>query len=270
MSYDIQIRVSSLKRSGTHAIINWIASLYNPSRIMFVNDRMLGYNPLTKMRNKLIIGKSGYMTDPLPCLNNINNYNQDVLIFNREDEYLTDVRDSLSARQQHEWFGTYNKIYDVIILRDALNCFAGKWIFDKEKMPNYTPNIHSKTGRLKIVSIWKEYAKEIMGFSDILPFKKIPINYNLWCISTLYRTLVAGMFYDIDNEIGIINQVPGYGWGSSFDSNKSLRKDLKCGNIDKRVFMTRYKHFYGDLSFQQFYLDEELMELSKILFNMEY
>jgi len=258
MGFDIQIRVSTLKRAGSHAIINWISSLYDINRVLFVNDMILGRNPLHKSKYNNIPNLNGKYRSG----------NEDIIIFGREDAMLDDVRDSISEPTRIKWFGE-GEAFDVIIIRDSLNCFAGKWALETNKMPNYHPSIINKFERPYIVNMWKQYAYEFLSDTHILPYKKIGINYNMWCVNPVYRQCIAGMFpqSNFDNEI--TNQVSGLGWGSSFDDNKELKQMLKNNDSRKR-FSTRYKNFGNIPEFESFKNDKELMELSKTIFGIEY
>ena len=130
MGFRLQIRMSTLKRSGSHAVLNWIVSLYHKTDILFVNDIPLGSNPLNKRK---------YNNIPL-LKNQKRSGSERVLLFGHEDRGLRETRDSITDSQRREWFGD-GEMVDVILLRDPLNCFAGKWVMETEHMPNYHPSI---------------------------------------------------------------------------------------------------------------------------------
>ncbi|RLA58206.1 MAG: hypothetical protein DRQ78_12435 [Epsilonproteobacteria bacterium] len=257
-NFKIQIRISHLRRSGSHAIINWIASLYDKNRVAFHHQKKRGF--VTTFKDDLEIKKMNH----IPYLRNRKTIECDVFIYNNEESDLLDVSESISESHRNNIFGDTEFVYDVVILRDPLNNFAS--MFES----NLT-NLSKPAVRYKIVNMWKQYAYECMGKTTILPYKLIPISYNLWCVSKGYREFIASLFYDSTFSDDQLHIVSTYGRGSSFDKNHSLQQTLLNVPSDAHELLhSRYELFNNDQSFKYFHQDNELMELSKEIFGIEY
>jgi hypothetical protein len=161
-------------------------------------------------------------------------------------------------------------MYNVIVLRDAMNCFAGMFGWN-DKMKNTQYDVYNPDVLQHKIQRWKEYAYEFIGktrnFDNV-----IPINYNLWCIDRDYRKLIASWFDSAVYSEKSLNLISGYGWGSSFNDNAELEKELKNDNTLKTrsIFNERYKECLHIPEFMNLFKDKELIALSKLIFGVNY
>ncbi len=254
--YNLYFRVTAMKRSGSHAIVNWISSLYSPNRIKFINDVQLNH-PITirEFESRRVSNKLPYLKDFTKSTMN------DIIIFNHEEKKLDKISSSIRSYD--------NRFYDVIIMRDSMNCFAGMFGWqDKMKEDRY--NVYDPKVLKCKVARWKSYALEFMGFTNKLPFQKIPINYNLWCVSEEYRRFLISFFPQSTYNEDAVCQVSGYGWGSSFNNIKELENILRDDKNNSNIFANRYKECSHIREYMQLFKDEELIDLSKFIFGIEY
>ena len=155
-----EIRVLALRRSGQHAIINWIRSQVN-GRHCFLNDCKPSGNPFetclkgnSKITSRLAEhNKLFWSRETSGKLSK-----KGVLIYNFENAELSAVANDRFELNRVKWIGESAVRHDIIILRDPYNLLASqlRWVYGKMR----TPSLESLP---RIVGLWKDYAKEFLG-----------------------------------------------------------------------------------------------------------
>lgn len=253
-----EIRVFALRRSGQHAIINWIKYQIR-SRYCFLNDCIPDENPFDKCirSNSRIASKlaeHNYLFWEREISGKLSK--KGVLIYNYESKSLDSIITNQTDLNRIKWVGESEKKFDIIILRDPYNLFASKlnWVYKEKRTPN------PESFKL-IISYWKQYAKEFLGETNYLK-DKVPISYNLWFCSKKYRMNIARKL-DLKFTDKGMYEVAKYGptlWGASFDG---LSYD---GNANLMKVLDRWKNFRNDNVYKKIILDDEMLSLSDKIF----
>ena len=144
------------------------------------------------------------------------------------------------------------KVINIIVLRDPLNLFASRLKIHHDRDKRMYMNE-------SIVSLWKSYAREFLGETSHLS-RKVAISFNEWFSNAEYRRdlEVSFNFSHTDeglDELGI--RV------SSFDGGKY------AGKAHQMKVLDRWHHFNDNAEYKALFDDEELIELSKKIFDMD-
>ncbi|MFS8086906.1 MAG: hypothetical protein ACMG6H_14830 [Acidobacteriota bacterium] len=236
--------VAALQRSGHHAIINWIRS-NSVDAVCFLNNCRPGVNPFLMCTEEQRIELQP----------------RKVLIYNYEDRQLEEAFPPEFVDHKTEWFGAKGNSIYVLILRDPFNNFASKyrWAINGTK---WTPQMEWVTGELP--KLWKSYAKEFLGLTNLMPEPKVFINYNRWFTDEKYRVEIAGRL-NLNSAERSLREVAKWGpntWGDSFDN-----LDFE-GRAHEMKVLERWRHFADDPIFRQLFNDGELLELSERIFGV--
>lgn len=195
--------------------------------------------------------------------------------------FLESVLDNDFELHKEEYFGSSNKFFDILVLRDAFNFFASR-LKRLEKIAGI------KDIR-EIANNWKTLAEEAVKRGEKKEAGKLFINYNEWFTSKKYReglsSLLEGEFNDAS-----LDEVTNFGGGSSFDraaaypklTLKELRRDwvnllkpkrllfyfkrMKSPKGREMKVLDRWKLFRDDQVFKDIFRDKEIVELSNRLF----
>lgn len=246
MSYPnrTELCVAALQRSGHHAIINWIAA-NSAAPVCFLNNCRPNENPF-------LMCSDDQRAELAP---------RDLLIYNYEDRQLNEVFRPDFFDQKTEWFGKSGGAVYVLILRDPFNNFASKyrWAINGTK---WTPQMEWVTSELP--ALWKSYAKEFLGATDVMPAPKVFINYNRWFTDNQYRGELAARLNLTSAGKGL-TEVAGWGpntWGDSFD-NMNYE-----GRAHEMKVLERWRYFSDDQVFRGLFRDSELRSLSESIFDV--
>lgn len=237
-----EIRIVGLRRTGNHAIINWIRKQHC-GEVWHLNSVRAGENPYRYL----------YSHYPRESLRNeaLGNFvTKDCLLYNYEDHDLDLVVNSKFEKKHDLYIGKSSTRYDLIILRDPFNLMASR-------IKNNYLNVRNPNGNP--TQLWIEYAREFLGETNYLQNNKICCNYNRWFSDIEYRKEFASKLGLEFTDRGI-NQVKTEGGGSSFDGEKF---DGKATQMD---VINRYKLFQDNPIYQQLVNNEELREYSRKIF----
>ena len=184
-------RVLCIRRSGQHAIINWLQNQISGT-ICFYNNAYPEQPIFDSCNNKE--SKLRFLQKGNTLMYNIENPR-----FNRVDVFGE---------------GRFKERKDVLIIRDPYNCFASylnaNWEWDT--------NFQDKEEHRNIIkALWKTHAREVLGETNVLP-NKYAINYNRWVTDKSYRASIAQDLGFVFTDQGV-DQTPHYGKGSSFDAD---------------------------------------------------
>lgn len=222
--------IISMQRSGHHAIIFWLL------------ENLGGY--------KSSISNNCYWNDETKVYY-YNDCNHMRYSFIENYKYLfTSFEDIYACINRN----SDDKI--VIILRDFINMFASRYkkFGDKLGLNNYyLQNLD------EIIKVWKQHAKTII--ENYNNNNVIGILYNKWLLNKNYRDEICEHF-GIKNQKDKIDYVPTIGEGSSFIGQKLEEK--------KENYLNRYKNInIPSYILIKIKYDDELIELNKILFNID-
>lgn len=232
------------RRSGQHAIINWICNGLKKEKhnVIHLNDIKLYGNPYLKCKDRKQQRK--YKTDTWQKIHN----NIDYLFINYEDEILHDIKlKNIFGKNK-----TFHKNViqeNIIILRDPFNNFASKIRYSENKSRKYMLR--------NIVEVWKSHAKEYLTISNNIK-NKIVINYNNWFISQDYRKQIANLFKFNDYKAYL--KVSKSGNGSSFDQRSF------DGKANEMKVLQRWEAYKTNMAYLALVNDRELIDLYEKIF----
>lgn len=285
----LEIHVVGLQRSGNHAIINWIMSQC-PGLVVFLNNIALQGDPFltapqteykfTRKVNPLIAIKTQiamhrrqkyiktlfgntasawYKKMAVNCISSLNMMDKDCLIYSHEDFLLKDIFTQNFENSHDKVFGKSACQRNIIILRDPYNLFASrlKWL-EKSRGDGCRIKLDIGQSREKIVNLWKEYAKEYLGYSNYINGSKIAINFNQWHTCLEYRKAIAqklGLMFSDRGFEHVASHI-----GSSFD-----RFNFQ-GKASKMQILQRFKQYSGNKFYEDIFKDNELLDLSDKIF----
>jgi hypothetical protein len=145
-------------------------------------------------------------------------------------------------------------IIHILIIRDPVNMFASRirkaWRVDSPAYPrSYNPVME------RAVRLWKTYAREFLGHTNILQ-PKLCISYNAWHTSATYRHTVADQL-GLSFDDSAFERVPRIGGGSSFDGTTFNDSGSQMNVLNRASDLNTQEHALLD----QIMADEEIRDL---------
>ncbi|ACK67825.1 conserved hypothetical protein [Rippkaea orientalis PCC 8801] len=245
-----EIRVIGLRRTGNHAIIQWLAQQQS-GIIWTLNNLPVNENPY---RHRYEYPEK---SDPPSLVQSLrteawgNFTPKDCIIYSYEDYSLEKVVSEQFEAKHDLYLGPSLERYDVLILRDPFNLFASR--LKSEKIP---VKHQGKT----MADLWIEYAKEFLNETQYLKDnRKICINYNKWFCEEEYRREIAHQL-ELNFSNKGVNTVSHYGGGSSFDSKQFQ------GKANKMKVLERWQNFIDNPSYHKLISNKELIDYSERIF----
>ncbi len=259
---EYEIRVFGIKHGGQHAIINWIATLFDEP-VYFFNNCGWGGDPYRTKRTRGI--REGtpiediFVTLPKlhdteeEVLSEIKRTPKKCLMYSYENAYVDRINRKKRPATPEFILGKSAKIFDVLILRDLFNLsastlkYTGKMFQGKDKAGDdeHLSEIDYKNylRRDRLKKKFDQFAFEFLGRSNHLREKKVCISFNDWFLSKGYRECIAAKFGLPNNEISV-NTVAGVGnRGSRFDDFEYE------GRAQEMDILGRWKHFKDNEAF---------------------
>jgi len=212
--------VNGMKRSGTHAIVNW---LLPQSCFLFFNNIL----PVAR----ILEGKSGI---PQPV--EFEKWrNSQVRRFKTKSREIR-TSDLIVSLEDHRldlrFFASLpSRTTNVLIVREAENLFASRIrkAFSIDH-PAYPKEYNSRL--VRAIELWKQHAREYLGLTTMLD-SKVCISYDLWFASKSYRRTISN-----EMQLGFTDQnfsmVPEAGGGSSFDQLKFDGQNELMSVLDRK------------------------------------
>jgi hypothetical protein len=255
---DKEIRVIGMKRTGNHAIINWIFAQV-PEKKCFLNYVAPNKNPFISFH------KQGTVTE-FPQEDFYEKFNlkaeqlgffsrKKALIYSYEDDFLEDIASPVFEKNHDRWVGKSAARFELLILRDPFNLFASRLKLEA-RLDNVIA-LRNDRERKTVIDMWKQYAHEMLNHTDILGENKVTVNYNKWVTDVRYRKKLAETL-KIEFTDEKAKEVIPVGGGSSFDQDSTSSENMKL--------FERWKHFRDDKLFRSLFDDRELLDLSDELF----
>lgn len=253
---EVEIRFVGIRRSGNHAVINWLATQFDHP-VHFINNAPARISPFAWAR--------GYGDEKTADISNtVQRFPDDrpprfepkqVLLYSHEDCFLDDLAVASPTARRDRYVGTSRRRFDVLLLRDPYNLFASRFAFTLGDMtPDADPLIVDK-----IRVMWKQHAREFLGETAYLGPETIRIDFSRWRADATFRKEVAGRLGRPLND-DELERVPDVARGSSFDA---LARD---GEADLMDLDQRWRHYLGDPRFRRVTRDRELVELAERIF----
>jgi len=241
-----EMSVSALMRSGHHAIIQWIQGHFDEP-LLILNDVPPGTNPFVASRG-----------NPATYADRCGNIqSRKGVIYNYEDRDLNLIFSAEFLKLKHLYLGRSKHNYNLIVIRDPRNCFASRleWL-DKLESPTI-PHPRNVEGRKMLAERWKQYAKEYLGITQIIP-NKIPVSYDQWFLDEDYRRQISaklGLEFNDRHKDKLATQGK-----SSFDEFKFLK------NAGEMKVLDRWQKFKDDPLYVELMADKELVGLAESIF----
>ncbi|MDY6784670.1 MAG: hypothetical protein SW833_19350 [Cyanobacteriota bacterium] len=254
-----EIRVVGLKRSGNHAIINWMLQ-QEKGNVKHLNNIFPGKNPYRFLAE--------HYSDPQLHQDARGKFSpKDCLIYSYENCRLSKAIDPEIEQKHDIYLGKSAERYDVVILRDPFNMLASmvkrhsQQLKKKNKIKRNYFKIKGEKGAIdiSIVDLWISYAKEYLGETQFLSQTKVPINYNSWFLSVDYRKEIAEQLKLEFSDRGF-DTVRKNGTGSSFDG---LNFDGQAAKMD---VLNRWKTVADDINYRALFNNPEIFEYSERIF----
>lgn len=226
----LEIRVAALPRSGHHGVIGWLFGHFS-GEIIHYND--------------VAVAEHDDSQPNYAVLNETAGPDRDLYIFNVEDRDLQWAMTAISTNRWRTNGGPSRVVRHMLVLRDPFNNFASFFKL-------FGPDLFFSRGT---VAKWKQYAREFLGETQLLPEATVKVSFTDWFLSKDYRRLIS-------DNLGIKFsdarfRVP-YGPDSAFEqgTDASARKALD-----------RWRCFLDDPVFVDvFRRDPELAQLAEAIY----
>lgn len=263
-----EIRVFGLRRSGNHAIINWIEKQV-PDICVHMNNLRANENPFRGYLNAfeenvhqidkwragelqrypLYQGEAGLQRLKNEVRGNFNY--KGCLILSYEDYSFSLVANDFFEKKHDLYLGKSASRFDILVLRDPFNLLASRLRSNKMKFK-------SKTAK-SFAQLWIEYAKEYLGETNYLQHNRVTINFNKWFLERDYRESIATKL-ELDFSDHAFNTVPAFGQGSSFDGREFN------GNAREMDLLNRWRAFSEHPEYLELSSNEEICSYSQSIF----
>ncbi len=235
---DVEICIVACKRSGHHAILNWIAEQFAAEPYVLNNCRV-GESPFTETRRRL--ERRGSVDEAEACRAEESGAltEKRLLIYNFEDCDLRAVFSPEERSRRERALGPSRTRLNVVVLRDHYNLFASR--LHRVRLGSDVPRERLDKA-LAARDLYVQYARECLGETSIVDEPCIPVLYNHWFTDAAYRrdlsARLGGTFRDDS-----MRRVAAHGEGSSFDGVAF------GGRADEMAVLDRWRglasnHFY--------------------------
>lgn len=264
---DLEIRVAGLRRSGNHAIINWIGKQCEGNRI-FINCVRPNENPFrNEYESQKILDRDkrdkqhwSYKEIDWWKKEKEGNFSKKkVLIYSYEDQELEKIFSPAYEKKRDFYVGKSKRRIDLIVLRDPFNLFSSRLHTKLRKDGRNFSMLQVYSKKYSLPELWLEYAKECLNETSYAKSEKVFVNYNDWQNSIVYRKKIAERIGVIFSDNGL-NDVSVSGRGSSFDGTTF------SGNADQMDVMNRWKHSMDDEHYKKLFANEEIIVYSRKIF----
>lgn len=233
MNSRLHLRVLGMRRSGNHAIINWVLKQASGATMHLNNIKVPG-DPWETCDN-----------DPVRPDGPL-----DLLLYSYEDVRPKRVAQCSAPRKRAGWFGTAQRHCTIIILRNPANMFASRLRSGFTTAPlRYFDQ----------ADLWMLYAREFLGITRYLGEDIIPVSFDRWSEDREYRRGIAENLGIPFTDAGF-DEVTAFGGGSSFEGT-SLNKQASAMNVRQR-----YQHEADNPVFAALFRDPQLLEHARKVF----
>ena len=254
----------ALKRSGHHAIINWLChhlkSAIHLNHCTFIrkNQKMM----IIPCAGRFVYYKNQERLDSGCLLNTQSNYSLDLLF--EEIKQIGKFENLLYSFEEIDLNNPYLKKFIkryhpivILIIRDPYNCFASA--FQHHDGKNTLTELAEK--KEKLIS----YLKQALGTENYINYPIIPIDYGKWVQDKFYRgSLLKKLDTPFcDKAESSIAQIQPFGEGSSFDGTQ-----IDYNSLQKRVF-NRWKMYQNNSDYLNLLNDDLLSNITWEFFGLQ-
>ena len=261
-----EFRILGLRRSGNHAITNWIGKQVKGNSAFINHVRPLENPYRDQYESQLVLGRK--LPEGDWKYKDIDWWKQekegdfsfkDCLIYSYEDQEIGKVADKSFERKHDLYLGKSEARFDVIVMRDPFNLFASRLkTKPREHGPNFSMlEVYSR--QYSLPELWVSYAKECLGETSFLMNQKIFVNYNRWFVDEDYREQLSTQL-SIDFSDDGFNDISISGRGSSFDGVKH------AGEAYKMDVLNRWRSFADNPIYRGLLSTDGVLEYSTKLF----
>lgn len=286
-----EIVIHSMGRSGSHAITNWIASMFEEPILFFhhcpldnpYNKRFRYWN---RVKNRPIKKFFIKLPKSFEERGEYRNIHKHCLMYSYEWRDIRILKNADFIKDRDSIIGKSKNRYNVLILRDFFNWLASCLVNFKRgtRSLNFYPKYNISRSddwtrhasiisersyrtmkKTKIFKLWKFYAEEFLGKTNYLESTgslkdaKICISFNQWFVDEKYRREIAKL---LDLEYSDFT-LKFAGSPSGFDGHKYLHE-----NAQEMKALDRWKTLKDNPIYHEF-LDPECVELSHEIFGKE-
>ena len=265
-----ELRVASLRRSGHHAVLDWIMRQL-PGTVVHLNDLRPNANPYAQYWRGGVLGKGFGAEYRQRDLAAMDFYAGDegrarlhadaqgrfapkkVLVLNFEDCELARAFSARAERLHDLHVGRSGERLHVLVLRDPFN-----WLASRLKIGFL--DIRG-TDKRTMMDLWLDYAREFVGETNEVPGPKVCISYNRWFADESYRQQLAGELGIAYSESGL-GDVAQQAGGSSFDGTEFQ------GRAQEMKVLERWQAFANDPTFRALCSDPVVHAYSERIFGV--
>lgn len=248
---ELEICVVALRRSGHHAIVQWLLR-HLRGHGCFLNDCRPGVSPFASgRRDNSIVDGIDVRLERQGCFTR-----KDYLVYNYENHELTDVFASAAVLARDAHVGRSRRRVTLLVLRDPFNNLASlvRWSQGRRFAP-------TADDVRRCAQLWKAHAREYVGRSRVIPGERLVVSFNEWFLSREYRRGLAAALGLAFTDRGL-NDVARWGpstWGDSFDG---LGYD---GRAQQMKVLERYRRYCEDERYLRLF-DAEMIALSERIY----
>ena len=245
-----EIKLIGLRRSGNHALINWILNQHF-GLVNFCNDLLPGQPP-----EEALTKETRFNHKRTDVFENPSYPEQKCLVYSYEDQPLEQVFGEEATANRNAQVGGSAIAFEGLIVRDPFNQLASWMVWDGNAGQKFRGNAEY---RKFIIERWKSYAREALGETQFLKRNKTVLNYNHWVTNPEYRQQLAHdlLLHFTDEGVSEGNY---YGKGSSFSPGDGSGKDRQKGVLE------RWQKLRDNETYQSIFQDGELIAISNKLF----
>lgn len=212
-----EIAIYRLERSGSHAVINWIASMFGQPVHFFNKCSWNPFNTQSYYPGKIKGTPIESFFVEVPRLrrcskDEINEYRhigKDCLMYSFKNYDLRKLNKANLKKFRYIMVGTSQNTYSILILRDVFNWLASELMKNQKvfpalsNFPKYNSGVKNWAEHASIIPLqnylrmkkgfhfWKMHAEEFLGKTKHLEDQKICISFNRWVTNEDYRIKTA-------------------------------------------------------------------------------
>jgi hypothetical protein len=247
----IEYRLFFQRRSGGHAIVEWIASHFKKPGVLLNSLRPnVKWNlsptkywnaeyPIQKIKNEKDLKKHEKGRLRIRRKFVITTYEDPLRYF---DSLYTNQIEGVNS----------NKIIPIIVIRDIYNNSASRLKFDGRRKKSQPPGWYDES-----LNHWKD-----LFLTKLFGKFFIEINYNRWLLSKVYRLRMARCLKLPNNDGHLNTTIHNFGGGSSFTGTRATAK--------QKMLLRRWEMYIEEFgitpTFQKILNDDELREINLLFF----
>jgi hypothetical protein len=257
----VEITLLAQKRSGHHAIAQWLARVMDPP-ICFLNWVSAYTDPFLTFQDPFGFARTIERFMSLENPEEVRRQRKNFLMIDYQDVPLQAFTEPGLIPDRVNSIGRSRKQYQVLILRDPFNCMASRLVRYRKALRSRPPGArpHEMVPTAVVVDLWCCYAREFLGTTNHLS-SKVTINFNRWHSSPEYRAQICAALELRGDDGGALTEVPTAGGGSSFDGMAFQ------GKAEQMDVTNRWRHLAGDEEFRGLFEGrQEVFELSRQIF----